>query len=158
MAIGGNTADSLSTTTKFTLGAAASAATGKAGATVIGPEAAIRGDVKSKGDVVIAGAVEGEVSSDAKVVIAQGGTVSGRVAATEVVIEGRLVGDSAARSDLYRSLQHDGAIGIRIGIRRCKVSLPGRSLTRVPGGSSRRLANRCPGIDLIFQISDPSTI
>ena len=100
MAIGGNTADSLSTTTKFTLGAAASAATGKAGATVIGPEAAIRGDVKSKGDVVIAGAVEGEVSSDAKVVIAQGGTVSGRVAAPEVVIEGRLVGDSAAIKSL----------------------------------------------------------
>jgi len=101
MATGENTAESLSTTTKFTLGAAAtSAAAGKGGATVIGPEAAIRGDVKSKGDVVIAGAVEGEVSSDAKVIIAQGGTVSGRVTATEVVIEGRLVGDSAAIKSL----------------------------------------------------------
>jgi cytoskeletal protein CcmA (bactofilin family) len=108
MAIADNTADSLSTVTKFTLGAAGSAASAtgaasqaaKAGATVVGIEASLRGDLKSKGDIVIAGAVEGEVSSDSKVVIAQGGSVTGRVTASEVVIEGRLSGDTAALKSL----------------------------------------------------------
>lgn len=103
MAIGGNTADSLSTTTKFTLGAAGAAgatATGRSGATVIGPEAVLRGDVKSKGDVVVSGSIEGEVSSDTKVIVAQGGAVTGRISATEIVIEGRLSGDSTALKSL----------------------------------------------------------
>jgi len=102
MAIGGNAAaDSLSTATQFTLGSAgASAATGRAGATVIGTEAALRGDIKSKSDVVIVGSVEGEVSSDSKVLIAQGGSVTGRVTGLEVVIEGTLIGDSAATKSI----------------------------------------------------------
>lgn len=104
MAIGGNTADSLSTQTKFTLGAAGTAATsaasGKTGATVLGPEAVLTGDIKSKNDVIIAGSIEGEVTSDTKVIIAQSGTVKGRVVAAEVVIEGRLSGDSQASQSL----------------------------------------------------------
>lgn len=107
MAMSDNTADSLSTTTKFTLGAVGVAAPAgvaaqgtRAGPTVLGSEAAMRGDLKSKGDIVIAGAIEGEVSSDAKVIIAQGGSVTGRITASEVVIEGRLVGDSAALKSL----------------------------------------------------------
>ncbi|MFN4896265.1 MAG: polymer-forming cytoskeletal protein [Pseudomonadota bacterium] len=106
MAIGGNTADSLSTTTKFTLGGASGAGTAtataaaKVGATVIGPEAVLRGDIKSKSDLVIAGSIEGEVSSESKIVIAQGGSVVGRLAAMEIVIEGRLAGDSTATKSL----------------------------------------------------------
>lgn len=112
MAISGNAADSLATattTTKFTLGAgaggaasstSAAAQSAKAGATVLGAEASMRGDLKSKGDIVIAGAIEGEVSSDARIIVAQGGSVTGRVTATEVVIEGRLTGDSAALKSL----------------------------------------------------------
>lgn len=107
MAISDNTADSLSTTTKFTLGAAGTASTAgvatqatKSAATVLGTDASMRGDLKSKGDIVIAGAIEGEVSSDAKVIIAKGGSVTGRVTASEVVIEGRLAGDSAALKSL----------------------------------------------------------
>jgi cytoskeletal protein CcmA (bactofilin family) len=103
MAINGNTADSLSTTTKFTLGAvgtAGAAAAGKSGATVIGPEATLRGDVKSKGDVVVSGSIEGEVSSDTKVIVAKGGAVTGRISATEIVLEGRLSGDSVALKSL----------------------------------------------------------
>ncbi len=107
MVSSGNTADSLSTTTKFTLGAGAvasntgsSAQATKTGATVIGAEAYFLGDLKSKGDIVIAGAIEGEVSSDAKIVIVQGGGVTGRVTASEIIIEGRLTGDSVALKSL----------------------------------------------------------
>jgi cytoskeletal protein CcmA (bactofilin family) len=100
MASSGNTAESLSTTTKFTLGSGATTAVAKNAVTVIGPEAVFRGDIKTKGDIVISGAVEGEVSSESKLVIAQGGSVSGRVTAVEVVLEGRLVGDSIASKSL----------------------------------------------------------
>lgn len=99
MASSGNTAESLSTTNKFTLGAAAQAGA-KGSQTVIGPEAVFRGDLKTKGDIVIAGTVEGEVTSEAKVIIAPGGNVTGRVLGSEVVIEGRLTGDSIASKSL----------------------------------------------------------
>jgi cytoskeletal protein CcmA (bactofilin family) len=99
MASSSNTAESLSTTTKFTLGASAQAAS-KNGATIIGPEAAFRGDIKSKGDIVIAGSVEGQVVSESKLIIAQGGSVTGSVAAAEIILEGRLTGDSTASKSL----------------------------------------------------------
>ena len=104
MAIGGNAADVVATgaaVSKFTLGAGASQGiSGRAGATTIGLEASLKGDIKTTGDVVIAGVVEGEVSSEGKVVIAQGGHVTGRVSAVEVVLEGRLSGDSTATKSL----------------------------------------------------------
>jgi cytoskeletal protein CcmA (bactofilin family) len=56
--------------------------------------------VRSKGEIVIAGAVEGEVSSDSRVTIAQGGCVTGKVAGMEIVIEGSLTGDSVASKTL----------------------------------------------------------
>ncbi|MFO0416613.1 MAG: polymer-forming cytoskeletal protein [Pseudomonadota bacterium] len=95
----GNTADSVAGANKFTLGQQGLGAA-KAGATIIGQDAAIRGDLRSKGDLVISGTVEGEVSSESKLVIAQGGSVTGRITALEVVIEGRLVGDSSAQRSL----------------------------------------------------------
>ena len=104
MAIGGNAADSVAAgaaVSKFTLGAgAAQGISGRAGATTIGAEATLKGDIKTKGDIVIAGVVEGEVSSEGKLVIAQGGSVTGRVLAVEVVLEGRLNGDSTASKSL----------------------------------------------------------
>ena len=72
--------DSYTTNSKFTLGATAA----KGGATVIGADTALKGDIKSRGDIVVSGVVEGEVSSESKIV------------AAEVVVEGRLAGDVAA--------------------------------------------------------------
>ena len=101
MASSGNTAESLSSTNKFTLGTAgAQAAVAKNAATIIGPEAVLRGDVRSKGDIVIAGSVEGEVISESKLIIASGGSVAGKVMALEVVLEGKLNGDSVASKAL----------------------------------------------------------
>lgn len=82
----------------FTLGSASVGA--KAGATVVGPEASFRGDIKARGDIVVAGTVEGEISSDTKIVIAVGGNVTGRLVATEIVIEGRLTGDATGSKSL----------------------------------------------------------
>jgi len=101
MASSANTADSLSNTNKFTLGAAGAQVAGaKNAATIIGPEAVLRGDVRSKGDIVIAGSIEGEVSSEGKIIIAAGGSVTGKITALEVVIEGKLNGDAVATKAL----------------------------------------------------------
>jgi cytoskeletal protein CcmA (bactofilin family) len=110
MAIGADAGDLGAGISKFILGASGASAAAantklatsgvKPNATLIGPEAAIKGDLKSKGDLVIAGTVEGEVSSDSKVVIAQGGSVIGRVTGMEIVIEGRITGDATASKSL----------------------------------------------------------
>lgn len=99
MASSGNTAESLSATNKFTLGASQTAIA-KGAQTVIGAEAVFRGDFRTKGDIVIAGSIEGEVTSEGKAIIAAGGSVTGKVAAVEIVIEGRLMGDSSASKTL----------------------------------------------------------
>jgi cytoskeletal protein CcmA (bactofilin family) len=101
MASSGNTAESLSSTNKFTLGAAGSqVGVAKNAATIIGPEATLRGDVRSKGDIVVAGTIEGEVVSESKLIIASGGAVTGKVSALEIVLEGKLNGDSVASKTL----------------------------------------------------------
>ena len=80
---------------KFTLGATAS----KGAATIIAAETTFKGDIKSRGDIVVSGVVEGEVVSDSKIVVAAGGSVTGRLSAAEIVLEGKLTGDAhAARS------------------------------------------------------------
>ncbi len=96
MATAANIADSAAKTAKFSLGEGAV----RAGATVLGTEAQIVGNVAATGDIVIAGTVEGEVTSQGRVTIAAGGAVKGRIAATEIVIEGRLLGDSVATKSL----------------------------------------------------------
>jgi cytoskeletal protein CcmA (bactofilin family) len=82
--------DSYGNSSKFTLGAGAQ----RGATTVIGTESAFKGDIASKGDVVIAGTIEGEVKSDAKITIAVGGVVTGRLVAHEIVVEGKLAGDA----------------------------------------------------------------
>jgi cytoskeletal protein CcmA (bactofilin family) len=84
--------DSYTTNSKFTMGPGAA----KGSSTVIGSDTAIKGDIKSRGDIVVSGVVEGEVASDAKIVVAAGGAVTGRLVAVEVVVEGKLTGDVSA--------------------------------------------------------------
>lgn len=84
--------ESYTTNSKFTIGPSVA----KGSSTVIGSDTAIKGDIKSRGDIVVSGVVEGEVASDAKIVVAAGGAVTGRLVAVEVVIEGKLTGDVSA--------------------------------------------------------------
>ena len=69
-------------------------------ATVIGAEATLRGDIKSTSEVLIAGSIHGEIFSDVKIVIAEGGQVEGQVHAPEIVVNGKLVGDANATTSL----------------------------------------------------------
>lgn len=69
-------------------------------ATVVGSEATLRGDIKSAAEVVIAGTIHGEIFSDVKIVIAEGGEVEGHIHAPEIVIDGKLTGDAHATASL----------------------------------------------------------
>ena len=91
-----NIADSLGKTAKFTLGEGLSGPS----ATVLGSGGQFKGDIKSVGDIAVLGTLEGEISSQSRVTIAMGGSVIGRVIATEIVIEGRLAGESIASKSL----------------------------------------------------------
>lgn len=68
--------------------------------TVISAGASIRGDIKSDGEVVVAGSIHGEVSAEQRIVIAQGGQVEGHLHAPEIVIDGKLIGDGTATATL----------------------------------------------------------
>ena len=89
-----NIADSLGKTAKFTLGEGLSGAS----STVLGANAQLKGDIRAAGDVVVLGTLEGELSSHSRITIGAGGSVIGRV--IEIVIEGRLAGESIASKSL----------------------------------------------------------
>ena len=67
---------------------------------VIGSGLVLKGSIAAKGDVLVAGTVDGNVSSEARVVIAAGGVVTGKVDAMEIVVAGKLLGDSVASKSL----------------------------------------------------------
>lgn len=76
---------------------------GAAGApanTHIGAGVVIAGDLKGTGEIVIAGAVKGQIISDGKVVVLEGGAVEGSIRAVDVVISGGVKGDISATSSL----------------------------------------------------------
>jgi cytoskeletal protein CcmA (bactofilin family) len=72
----------------------------RGGATVIGADVVLKGNLKSAGDVVIAGVFEGDVACDGRVTIAAGATLIGAVGAAEVVLGGKVQGNSVATKAL----------------------------------------------------------
>ncbi len=72
----------------------------RSGATVIGADVVLKGNLKSAGDVVIAGVFEGDVACDGRVTIAAGATLVGAVGAAEVVLGGKVQGNSVATKAL----------------------------------------------------------
>ena len=82
----------------FSLGAKGGLAS--SATTHIGSGVVIAGDLKGTGEVVIAGAVKGQIISDGKVVVLEGGAVEGSIRAVDVVISGGVKGDISATSSL----------------------------------------------------------
>ena len=70
------------------------------GATVIGPDVVVKGNLTSGGNVVIAGAFEGDVTCEGRLTIAAGATLVGSVNAAEVVLGGKMSGNSVATKAL----------------------------------------------------------
>lgn len=72
----------------------------RAATTVIGTDVVLKGNLKSAGDVVIAGIFEGDIACDGRVTIAAGATLIGAVGAAEVVLGGKVQGNSVATKSL----------------------------------------------------------
>ena len=73
---------------------------GRTSTTVIGTDVVLKGNLKSAGDVVIAGVFEGDVACDGRVTIVAGATLIGAVGAAEVVLGGKVQGNSVATKSL----------------------------------------------------------
>jgi cytoskeletal protein CcmA (bactofilin family) len=72
----------------------------RTGATVIAADVILKGNLKSAGDVVIAGVFEGDVACEGRVTILAGATLIGAVGAAEVVLGGKVQGNSVATKAL----------------------------------------------------------
>ena len=68
--------------------------------TVIGPDARVKGEIHSGGDLVVQGRVEGSLSVDAVLFIETAGLVEAEVDAHHVVIAGTFKGNLVARDAL----------------------------------------------------------
>jgi len=68
--------------------------------TIVGSSVHLTGAIKDSSDITIFGSVEGEVSSDSKVIIEESSYVKGPVNAAEVVISGTVVGTITAKQRL----------------------------------------------------------
>jgi cytoskeletal protein CcmA (bactofilin family) len=68
--------------------------TGEESSTVIGPGTRIRGDVTAEGPVDVAGRIEGTCRASGLCRVRAGGSVAGDVAASSLVIEGEVTGET----------------------------------------------------------------
>ena len=68
--------------------------------TIVGSSVHLTGAIKDSSDIQIFGSVEGEISSDAKVIIEESAYVKGPINAGEVVISGMVIGTITAKQRL----------------------------------------------------------
>ena len=81
-------------------------------ATVIGPDARFKGELTFTGGVRIDGKFEGSIETQGKVLVSEGGELKAEVKANNVTLEGRLVGNLAAkdRVELKASARMEGDV------------------------------------------------
>lgn len=72
----------------------------RAGATLLGADVVFKGTLKSGSDVTIAGIFEGDVACEGRLVVAPGATLIGNIGAAEVVLGGKVQGNSVATKSL----------------------------------------------------------
>jgi cytoskeletal protein CcmA (bactofilin family) len=72
----------------------------RSGATVIGPDVVLKGNLKSGGDVLIVGTFEGDIACEGRLTIAAGANLVGSVGASEVILGGQIKGNSVATKSL----------------------------------------------------------
>jgi cytoskeletal protein CcmA (bactofilin family) len=76
--------------------------------TIVGSSVHLTGAIKDSSDITIFGSVDGEVSSEQKVIIEEPAYIKGPITASEVIVSGRVVGTINAKNRL--ELNPTGAI------------------------------------------------
>ena len=64
--------------------------------TVIGAGLQIKGEIRGKGNVELRGRFEGTIETEGLLAIRSGGTIQGEITATNVVVEGKVKGNTRA--------------------------------------------------------------
>lgn len=78
--------------------------------TVIAKDLYIKGDVKCEGVMRIEGAIEGNISGNGEITIAEGGKVKGDIQGRKVIVIGRVEGNITAKESV-EVLEHATVIG-----------------------------------------------
>lgn len=78
----------------------AATTTERRGGSVLEADISIKGSLKTGGDIVIAGTIEGDVAAEGRVTVVSGGRVVGSISATEIVLGGKVEGNSVATKAL----------------------------------------------------------
>lgn len=68
--------------------------------TIVGSSVHLTGTIKDSSDITVFGSVEGEVSSDQKIIIEESARVKGPVKANEIIVSGLVVGTITATQRL----------------------------------------------------------
>ncbi len=68
--------------------------------TIVGSSVHLTGTIKDSSDITVFGSVEGEVSSDQKIIIEESARVKGPVKANEIIVSGLVVGTIIATQRL----------------------------------------------------------
>jgi cytoskeletal protein CcmA (bactofilin family) len=68
--------------------------------TIVGSSVHLTGAIKDSSDITIFGSVEGEVSSDQKIIIEESARVKGPVKANEIIVSGLVIGTITATQRL----------------------------------------------------------
>jgi cytoskeletal protein CcmA (bactofilin family) len=76
--------------------------------TIVGSSVHLTGAIKDSSDITIFGSVEGEVSSDQKIIIEESARVKGPIKANEIIVSGLVIGTITAMQRI--ELNQTGAI------------------------------------------------
>ncbi len=81
-------------------------------ATIVGPDLRIEGELQGSGGLELKGSFKGELSMEGLVWIRPQGSVDGEIAATSVVVEGRVIGsiEATGKVDLRKGCRVEGDI------------------------------------------------
>lgn len=71
--------------------------------TIVGSSVHLTGSIKDSSDIVIFGSVDGEVSSDQKIVIEESAKVKGPITGREILVSGTITGTVTAKERLELS-------------------------------------------------------
>lgn len=68
--------------------------------TIVGSNVILKGNLSNQGSIEIHGRVEGEISSDADVIVGQSANIVGPITASNIIISGQICGSIIAREKL----------------------------------------------------------
>lgn len=108
--------------------------------TVIGPSVHVEGDLSSQGDIVVAGAVTGTITTTGSLTVGEGATITANVQAANAYIAGKLKGNLTVseRLELAPTSHVSGDVSTKVLVVADGAKLDGRC--QMGGGAAAPVA------------------